>query len=179
MALLPREAPDRGLLRHADDEPPGGPEDADEAETAAAAKLPPVLADPMKALKSDKPEARAEAAAILLIKYRSYPALATETEAVAIDAAESKLILKGLAEADWRYQAPRSPVAYGPLPHLAFRHLGLNEKDGWVPPVVAPPQPGMLPVDPGVIIGDAFGQWFDGPGKNYVIKKIVTKKTNK
>jgi hypothetical protein len=43
-----------------------------------------VLADPLKALKSDRPEARAEAAAILLLRHRSVPGLVAETESVAV-----------------------------------------------------------------------------------------------
>ena len=135
-----------------------------------------VLADPMKGLKSDKADVRAETAAILLIKYRSWPGFVAEIEAVAIDAAENKLILRGLAEADWRFQGPRPRGTYAPLAYLAFLHLGLTEKDGWVEPVVAPSPPGVPPPDTGAVIGDAYGQWLNGPGKNYTIKKLVRKK---
>jgi hypothetical protein len=135
-----------------------------------------IMADPMKGLKSDKPEVRTEIAALLVLKYRSNPVFVAETEAVAIDAAESKLILKGLAESDWRFEAPRPLGTYMPHTYLAFLRLGLTEEDGWVQPVVVPPPPGTPEPDRGVVIGDAFGQWLKGPGKNYVIKKLVPKK---
>ena len=134
-----------------------------------------IVADPMKALKSDKAETRAEAAAIMVLKYRARQVFVAETEAVAIDTEESKLILKGLAESDWRFEAPRPAGNYLPFPYLAFLHLGLTEQDGWVDPVIAN-NPGMPQPDRGVVIGDAFGQWLKGPGKNYVIKKLVPKK---
>jgi hypothetical protein len=133
------------------------------------------LADPMKGLKSDKAEVRGETAAFLLMKYRSYPALGGETEQVAIPAEESKLILKGLAEADWSFRSERTAFSYAPLPYLAFRHLGLREKDGWIDPVVAV-VPGQPAPDYGEVHKDAFGKWLAGPGKDYQIKKLVPKK---
>ena len=137
-----------------------------------------VVADPMKALKSDKPETRTEAAALLLIKYRSPQVFVAETESVAIDADESKLILKGLAEGDWRFEGPRPQGTYAPLPYLAFLYLGLSDKDGWVDPVIVN-NPKTPRPDQGAVIGHAFGEWLKGPGKNYTIKKLVPKKTDK
>jgi hypothetical protein len=135
-----------------------------------------VLADPVKALKSDKAEARAEAAALLVVKYRSGKALPTyPVEQVAIPAEENKLILKALSEGDWSMNAPRADYR-SPLPLLAFYQLRLTEKDGWVAPVVVPPPPGVPAPDYGVILRDAFAKWRDGPGKDYVIKKLVSKK---
>lgn len=130
-----------------------------------------VLADPMKALKGDKADARAEAAAVMVMKYRAYPAFGGETEQVAIGADESKLILAALAEGDWknaRFGGPPSPL-------LAFNQLGLTEKDGWIPPVIvsAPGQPGP---DYAAVQKDAFAKWLAGPGKGYQIKKVVAKK---
>jgi hypothetical protein len=148
------------------------------AELETVKRVAAVMADPVKGLKSDKAEIRAETAALLILKYRSRPAFVAETEAVAIDADESKLILKGLAESDWRYQGPRPLGTYAPLASLAFMHLGLTEKDGWVEPVVVN-NPGTPPPDRGVVVGDAFAQWLDGPGKDYVIKKLVPKKADK
>jgi hypothetical protein len=137
-----------------------------------------VLADPLKGLKSDKAEARAETAAILLIRHRTYSGSATELKEVAIDADENKLILKGLAEGDWRFQKPGGVYTGAPLPYLAFLHLRLTEKEGWVMPVVGN-APGVPPPDFGQVLGDAFGEWLKGPGKNYTIKKLVPKKTDK
>ncbi len=139
-----------------------------------AKKVTAVLADPMKALKSDRAEARAEAAAVLVMKYRAFPPFGGETEQVAIGAEESKLILKGLGEGEWkadRFGAP--PGAF-----TAFNYLGLTEKDGWVPPkfVAAPGQP---PPDFAVVTQAAFTTWLAGPGKDYQIKKVVPKKAGK
>jgi hypothetical protein len=136
-------------------------------------KITAVLADPMKGLKSDKAETRAETAAVVVTKYRSYPATGGQVDQVAIDADESKLILKALLEGDWsnrggfRFDGP-------PTPLMAFQSLGLTEKDGWIPPVIVN-VPGAPPVDYGAVQKDAFAKWLDGAGKKYVVKKIVAK----
>jgi hypothetical protein len=136
-------------------------------------KITAILADPMKGLKSDKADVRAETAAIMVSKYRSYPATGGQVDQVAIDADESKLILKALLEGDWsarggfRFDGP-------PTPLMAFQSLTLNEKDGWVAPVIVN-VPGAPPVDYGAVQKDAFAKWLDGAGKKYVVKKIVAK----
>ena len=135
-------------------------------------KVAAVLADPMKGLKSDKADVRAETAAIMVTKYRAYPAIGGQTEQVAINADESKLILKALLDGDWsnrgfRFDGP-------PNPFMAFQSLGLNEKDGWVQPVIVN-NPGAPPVDYAAVMKDAFAKWLDGAGKKYVIKKVVAK----
>ena len=139
----------------------------------AVKKVAAVLADPMKGLKSDKAEVRGETATVMALKYRAYPQLGGEVEQVAIPADESKLILKGLVDATWngnfRFDGP--PSAF-----QAFGSLGLNEKDGWVAPAIAPQPPGAPPIDYVAVQKDAFMKWLDGPGKNYVIKKNVPKK---
>lgn len=131
-----------------------------------------VLADPMKALKSDKPDVRAEAATFIILKHRNYPAWGGETTEVAIPAEESKLLLKALTEGNWsqmgrRFDGPPSPMD-------AFSMLSLNQKDGWIQPVIVN-TPGAPPVDYGAIMKDAFTKWLEGPGKDYVIKKLVPK----
>jgi hypothetical protein len=154
------------------------PEEA-KKELDAVKRYAAVVADPLKGLKSDKPEVRSEAAAIMLLKYRLCPGLVAETEAVAIDAEESKLILRGLAESDWRTAGPRPYGSFMTLSLFGFLSLGLTERDGWVEPVVAPEKPGAPRLDRGVILGDAFGEWLKGAGKNYTAKKLVPKKTDK
>jgi hypothetical protein len=149
--------------------------DQGKADVEAAKKFAAVLADPAKALKADKPEARAEAAALLVVKFRAYPVFGGEVEQVAIPAEENKLILKALTEGDWNTQA-RPLLTYPPPPMLAFYRLGLTEKDGWVQPVVVPAPAGVPQPDYGVILRDAFTRWRDGPGKDYVVKKLVPKK---
>ncbi len=146
-------------------------------ELEAVKKVTAVLADPAKALKADKAEARAEAAAIMVTKYRAYPDAGGEVDQVAIAADESKTILKALLEGDWSSQAVRpGPFGGNPNPLQAFYALGLNQKDGWVQPIIAPSPPGAPQPDYGLIMKDAFAKWREGAGKDYVIKKIVPKK---
>jgi len=150
--------------------------DAGKKEVEAVKKVTAVLADPMKGLKSDKADVRAETAATMVMKYRSYPDFgAAEVEQVAINADESKLILKAIAESDWKQVRP-GPGAAGMNPMNAFYQLGLTDKDGWKQPAFPQPQPGQPPVDFAAIQKEAFVKWLAGPGKDYVIKKVVAKK---
>jgi hypothetical protein len=129
-----------------------------------------VLADPMKALKSEKAEVRTEAALVMVTKYRTPPQFTRDTEQIAIGAEESELILKALAEGAWKAEFG-APNAY-----MAFNQLGLTAKDGWIPPVIVNPPPGQPRPDYAAIYKDAFTKWLDGPGKDYRIKKLVPKK---
>lgn len=127
-------------------------------ELEAIKKVAATLADPMKGLKSDKADVRAETAATMVLKYRAYPAFGGEVDQVAINADESKLIMKALTEGDWsqrnfRFDGPPSPL-------MAFQQLGLTAKEGWVPPVIVN-QPGAPPVDFGAVQKDAFLKWLD------------------
>ncbi len=133
-------------------------------------KVTAVLADPMKGLTSDKADARAEAAAVMVTKYRSYPTFGGETEQVAIGADESKLILKALTEGEWKPGRFGAPNAFN-----AFGQLGLTAKDGWIQPVIAA-VPGQPAPDYAGVMKDAFTKWLAGPGKDYRIKKVVPKK---
>ena len=83
--------------------------EAGKKELEAVKKLTETMADPMKGLKSDKPAVRAETAAIMVMKYRSYPEFAREVEQVAINAEESKLILQALTEGEWTAERPAGP----------------------------------------------------------------------
>jgi hypothetical protein len=137
-------------------------------------KVTEILADPTKALKSDKPEDRSEAATVVIMKYRSFPASGGETEQVAIPVEESKQILKALTDGEWS-NLVRTATSTNLNPVQAFYSLGLTDKDGWIAPVVAPAAPGSAPVDFNAIQKDAFLNWLEGPGKNYQIKKVVPK----
>jgi hypothetical protein len=148
--------------------------DAGKKELEAVKSITATLADPMKGLKSDKPEVRAETAAVMVMKYRSYPDFAGAVDHVAIDAGESKLILKALAEAEWT-QNVRPGAAGAPNAYTAFAYLGLTEKDGWKPPVIPKVLPGQPVVDFAAAHKKAFSDWLAGPGKDYVIKKFVAK----
>jgi hypothetical protein len=136
-----------------------------------------VVAEPMKGLKSEKAEERLDAVAKLLTKYRAYPVFGGETQEVAIPAEESKLILKAIADADWK-GANAGPVG-GPRLALtaqqAFFQLGLSDKDGWKQPEFPRPVPGAPPVDYAALQKEAFVKWLAGPGKDYVVKKVVAK----
>lgn len=129
-----------------------------------------IVGDPAKALKADKADDRAFAATVMATKYRSYPEAGGEIDQTPIAAEESKLILKGLAEADWT-KLDRAPNSM-----QAFYSLGLTDKDGWVAPKPVPVQPGQPPVNYNQVTKDAFAKWLEGPGKDYRIKRIVPKK---
>jgi hypothetical protein len=141
-----------------------------------------VVADPMKGLKSDKAEVRLDTVDKLLTKYRAYPVLGGEVDEVAIPADQSKLILKTIAEADWKaanagpVRGPIRRPAFAPNALSAFYQLGLDEKDGWKQPEFPQPQAGAPPVDFNALLKDAFVKWLAGPGKDYVVKKVVEKK---
>lgn len=146
-------------------------------ELAEVKKITALIAEPMKGLKSDKLETRVETAAALMMKYGAYPQFGGEVDRVAIDKDESKLILKAIAEADWKQQVRPVPGRGGMLnPIQAFYQLQLNEKDGWTPPKFPNPVPGQPPVDFNAIQKEAFVKWLDGAGKDYVVKKNVAKK---
>ncbi len=96
-----------------------------EAKKAAAA-----LADPMKALKSKDAAERQLAASLLVTRYKT-PASGAEPKTEAVPAAESKLILEALADADWD-AAP--PGGYQLAARGIFARLGATAADGWTAP---------------------------------------------
>ena len=145
------------------------------AELDAAKRFAAALADPMKGLKSDRAEVRAETAAFLVIKYRASAEFVREVDQVALPAEENKLIFAALLEGDWSSMYSHPP-ANDPHPLSAFYRLYLTEKEGWIPPVIAPAAPGNPPPDYGLVTKDAFTKWRAGPGKDYVIKRLVPKK---
>jgi hypothetical protein len=102
----------------------------DLAEVQKAARL---LADPKAGLESKNADERLLTAGLLISRYRTQrPGPAPKTEP--IDAAQSKLILQVLADADWK-AAPR-PGLMNQLtsPQALFFRLGLQARDGWTPP---------------------------------------------
>jgi hypothetical protein len=150
--------------------------EAGKKELEAVKKIAETIADPMKGLKSDMAAVRAETAAIMVMKYRSYPEVAGEVEQAAINAEESKLILRALSEAEWT-QNVRPGFASMPTAYVAFLNLGLNEQDGWKQPAVPRAQPGQPQPDFAAIQKSAFTDWLAGAGTEYVVKKFVAKKT--
>jgi hypothetical protein len=135
-------------------------------QVAQAKKGAAVLADPMKALKAEKVEDRVFAAIVMANKYRAYPEGGVEAETAKTPADESKLILKALAEADWK----QNRDANTPGAFQTFSLLGLNDKDGWKFPVVKAGEDYIEKAK------EAFVKWLDGPGKDYQINKWVPKK---
>lgn len=138
-------------------------------QVALAKQAAAVLADPAKALKTEKPADRTFAANVLVNKYRAHPE-GGEVGTARVPADESALVLKALAAADWKGDPNGRPDLNA---FQSFSLLGLTEKDGWKPPVVKPGED---------FIGktkEAFVTWLDGPGKGYQINKLVVKKTGK
>jgi hypothetical protein len=136
-------------------------------------KVTAALANPLVGLKSDKPEVRAQTAAVLVMKFRSAPMFAQQVDQVPVEAELSRLILQALAEADWSQQANAEVTPFQPV--QAFYALGLTPQDGWNPPKFVPPQPGQPPVDYNKVVHKAYVEWLKGPGKEYRIKKFVAK----
>lgn len=134
---------------------------------AMAKKGATVLTEPMKALKAEKADDRFFAAVMLVNKYRAYPEGGVEAETAKVAADESKLVLKALAEANWKGD-PNNPEA--PNAYQAFSLLGLNDKDGWKYPMVKPGEDFIEKTK------EAFATWLTGAGKDYQINKWVPKK---
>jgi len=141
--------------------PPVENSDANKAVLDAVKKLAPVFADALAALKADKAEDRAHAAAALLTRYRQsrYGGLTVEET---IPAEESKAILAALAGADWKATGPFAPLT-------ALNLLALNKSVGFNPPQ---PKPGE---DAAVLMRDEFKRWTANEGAKYAIKKLVPK----
>ena len=146
--------------------------DVGKAELAEAKKALAVLADPTKALTAAKADDRAYAAAVLVTKYRSAPETGAEPAEVPVTTDESRLILRGLADGDWKQGARFNTVT----PFVAFNRLGLGPQDGWNPPPPPRPAAGQPPADFAALTKEAFVRWLDGPGRDYRVKRFVPKK---
>jgi hypothetical protein len=117
-------------------------EDADFRKTADhARKLAGLLKDPTAALKTDNAANRFLAATMLIHAYRPYEVKGQELRETPVDAAVSKLLLKALADADWRDEADH-PLdgMYPPHPYRLFQRLGVTKADGYDPPAKADQQ---------------------------------------
>lgn len=138
------------------------------AELAEVRRALDVVADPKKALTAGKPDDRAFAAALLVTRYRTAPETGGEVTEVPLPAEESRLILKGLADGDWKQGNRFNTVS----PLTAFLRLGLTPQDGWTPPTAVPGQPFEF----ATATRTAFGTWLDGAGRDYRVKRLVAKK---
>lgn len=130
-------------------------------EVKGAKAMAKVLDNPIAALKSEDREDRYMAAAILIQQYRM-PSNPTgqPMKQVAIDAAESKLILKGLQGGDWKATNFNRSV---PNAFELFNNLGLTPQDGYK----------LVNVRTQQDIASAMQKWLDENSDKYVIKKLV------
>lgn len=130
------------------------------AEAKKAAKL---LADPMASLKAKNAEERFVIAAMLVEQFRTMKqAPNNEPKEEPIDAAQSKLILGAIRDADWAPPGEKPRIGLPLTPQYVFGRLGLQPEDNWTPPVAG---------------GDylaAAQQWLKANADTYRIKKFVT-----
>jgi hypothetical protein len=119
-----------------------------------------LLENPTEALKSKDAEQRLFAAALLIAKYRKYQLGKTKTEP--IDAEESKLILKALADANWQPVGRPLPGRPGNQINALqlFSQLGVTAKDGFQP-------------QPNVPYQESARAWLRDNVEKYRIQRIV------
>jgi hypothetical protein len=124
-----------------------------------------LLADPMAGLKAKSAEDRFQAAALLVYRYRTFQQGGKQEP---ISADESKLILEGLAGADWNAMPVRRPGPYRQVvtPQNVFFMLGIQAKDGFAP---VPGQP----------TADAVKAWIKANAGTYRIQRYVAAKAEK
>src|SRR5262249_19008096 len=94
-----------------------------------------ILHDPVAALKAANASNRYLAVAMLIGKFRPPLFKGQPHKEETIDAAVSKLLLKALAEADWKYDANwLNEAIYPAHPYDLFKQLGVTKADGYSPP---------------------------------------------
>ena len=129
-----------------------------------ARKLAKILKEPVTALKADNAANRYLASAMLIRSLRPPAVKGQKRQQEPIDAAVSKLLLKALAEADWKYDA-YSLSYYPPHPDRLFQQLGVSKADGYDPPAADD-------------IRDTFAateKWLRDNQEKYAVKRIVVK----
>jgi len=90
-----------------------------------------VLEAPLEALKAENPTNRFVAATMLIHRYRLSWLKERKVPEKAINAEESKLLLKTLAEADWQDATEAlCETKYPPHPYRVFLELGVKKSDG-------------------------------------------------
>src|ERR1043166_9080946 len=119
------------------------------------------MADPVASLKSDDKETRYTAAAVLINRYRS-PNNPTgqPMKQEQISAEESKLILKALAEGDWKQMNFGAPI---PVPLELFNQIGVTPNDGYNPVNARTQQ----------AIAEAMQKWLDENNGKFRIQRFV------
>jgi hypothetical protein len=88
------------------------------------------MAGPVAALKAKSADDRLLAAALLIVRYKTYDSANVKTEPV--PAAETRLLFTVLAEADWQKDKAGGDPLMTPL--ALFQRLRLSKADGWVQP---------------------------------------------
>jgi hypothetical protein len=139
-------------------------ENADfEKAVAEAKKDAKMLADPMVSLKAKNADERFVMAAMLVEQFRTDKlGSKNEPKEEMIDAAQSKLILSAIRDADWAPPGQQPRIGMPLIPQSVFGRLGLKPEDNWTPPVAG---------------GDyvaAAQQWLKDNAETYRIKKFVT-----
>ena len=129
-----------------------------------------VVADPMAALKADKPADRLTAAATLIQKYRR--GLTVPAKEVAVPAEETKAILKTLLDADWTAADKPTPgFDYQSAPSNLVGQLGLYPG--------SPNGLAQFQTKPGESYNakyfEAFKAWHAKAGDKFDVKKFVPK----
>ncbi|MFM8273852.1 MAG: hypothetical protein ACKODX_16185, partial [Gemmata sp.] len=140
------------------------------ASVESAKKVLAAVADPAKALKAESAQARFAAAVAIVYKLR-VPAegAGAEFDNVALTAAESRPVLKALAEGAWKSDRASDTLSG----YSAFALLGLTAADGWKP---TQPKPGEDFLEH---TRAEFAKWLDGPGAGYRVNKRVPKAAKK
>ena len=138
-------------------------------ELAQVKSITDALADPMKALKAEKLDARLLAASAIVGKYRSNPT--GQLVEKAIPAEETKLILKTLFEADWTAaDMPAPGFDYQTSPGYLASMIGLNPGVNGIP---------QIQIKPGesynAKMKEAIQAWHAKNGEKFEIKKFVAK----
>lgn len=97
-----------------------------------------VMEAPREALKAENMTNRFVTATMLIHHYRLSWLKGRKPRETAVDAEESKLLLKTLAEADWQdVNEAITPTKYPPHPYRVFMQLGVTKSDGYEPPAKA------------------------------------------
>jgi hypothetical protein len=132
-----------------------------EKEVEEAKKAAKLIADPMANLKAKDAADRFQTAAMLIERYRTPRPSATPLKQEPIDAAESKLILEALRDADWAPPKPMPGQFMILTPLNSFFRLQLTKDDNWTQPTN------------GNNFAEAAQAWLKDSAGTYRIKRFV------
>lgn len=133
-----------------------------EQQVAQTKTLMKLMENPQAALKSKNENERLLAAAMLIVKYRTpVTQRGTPYKEQAISQAESSLILKALAKADFQNKRMVPELGYQLSPMMLLTRLGITEKDGLKYPKDFRQRPAVIQ------------KWLKENAEKYRIKKYV------